>query len=108
MDIGPRARRADFDTLFAVQLHTVVGAQTPEVCDPAAATVAHTDVLAAVHQLSPRQRAVVVLFYYEDRPMDEIAAILGCTSSTAWNHLRAARQRLATLIREEEAADDVG
>jgi DNA-directed RNA polymerase specialized sigma24 family protein len=32
--------------------------------------------MAAIRQLSPRQRSVVVLFYYEDRPMDEIAEIL--------------------------------
>ena len=88
------------------ELHTVAGSQTPPVPDPATVTATHTDVLAAVQQLAPRQRAVVVLFYFEDRPMDEIATILGCTPSTAWNHLRAARQRLATLM-GEEVTDDV-
>jgi len=64
------------------------------------------EIRAAVDTLPPKQRAVVVLFYFEDRPMDEIATILGCTPSTAWNHLRAARQRLATLM-GEEVTDDV-
>ena len=40
----------------------------PEVSDPA--------LLAAVRELSPRQRAVVALFYLEDRPMDEVAELL--------------------------------
>ena len=35
------------------------------------------EVLAAVRRLAPGQRAVVVLFYFEDRPMSEIAEILG-------------------------------
>jgi len=89
------------------ELHVAAGQEGPPVPDPAAVTATHTDVVAAVQQLPPRQRAVVVLFYYEDRPMDEIATIVGCTPSTAWNHLRAARQRLATLM-GEEVTDDVG
>ena len=88
------------------ELHAVAGPEAPPVPDPAAVTATHTDVMVALQQLPPRQRAVVVLFYYEDRPMDEIATILGCTPSTAWNHLRAARQRLATLM-GEEVTDDV-
>jgi RNA polymerase sigma factor (sigma-70 family) len=94
---GREVRRAE--------LHSVVGAQPPETPDPATDTATHADVMSAVHQLAPRQRAVVVLFYFEDRPMDEIAEILGCTSSTAWNHLRAARHNLANLM--GEVADDV-
>ena len=89
-----------------LELHSYVGAPTAPAPDPAAVTATHADVMAALQQLAPRQRAVVVLFYYEDRPMDGIAAILGCTPSTAWNHLRAARHRLAVLM-GEEVADDV-
>ena len=60
------------------------------------------DLDAAVRSLSPRQRSVVVLFYFEDRPMDEIADIVGCSTSTGWVHLHRARKRLATLLSEEE------
>ena len=55
---------------------------------------------------SPRQRAVVVLFYFEDRPMDEIAVLLGCSTSTGWSHLHTARHKLALLL-TEEVDDDV-
>jgi RNA polymerase sigma factor (sigma-70 family) len=88
------------------ELHGVVGGSSASTPDPATTSATHADVMATVQQLPPRQRAVVVLFYYEDRPMDEIAVIVGCTPSTAWNHLRAARQRLAALI-GEEVTDDV-
>ncbi len=66
----------------------------------------HDDVLAAVRALPGQQRAVVVLFYFEDRPMPEVAEIVGCSVSTGWNHLHRARKRLATLL-DEDVTDDV-
>jgi RNA polymerase sigma-70 factor (ECF subfamily) len=59
------------------------------------------EVRAAVDTLPPKQRAVVVLFYFEDRPMDEIADLLGCSTSTGWSQLHTARHKLALLLAEE-------
>lgn len=59
------------------------------------------EVLAAVRCLPPRQRAVVVLFYLEDRPMAEIADILGIAESTGWSQLHTARKHLAAALHEE-------
>ena len=64
------------------------------------------EVLTAVRRLAPRQRAVVVLFYFEDRPMTEIADILGCSESTGWSQLHTARRHLAQAL-AEEVTDDV-
>lgn len=64
------------------------------------------EVLSAVKLLPPKQRAIVVLFYFEDRPIEEIADLVGCAVSTAWSQLHTARQRLA-LILGEEASDHV-
>lgn len=58
------------------------------------------DVLRAVRTLSPSQRAAVVLFYFEDLPVSEVADALGCTEATAKVHLHRARRRLAVLLRE--------
>ncbi len=66
----------------------------------------HDDVLAAVRDLPAQQRAVVVLFYFEDRPMPEIAGLVGCSVSTGWSHLHNARKRLAAVL-GEEVTDDV-
>jgi RNA polymerase sigma-70 factor (ECF subfamily) len=63
-------------------------------------------VLAAVRRLAPKQRAVVVLFYFEDRPMAEIAEIVGCSESTGWSQLHTARRHLAATL-SEEVTDDV-
>ncbi|MFN8194453.1 MAG: sigma-70 family RNA polymerase sigma factor [Nocardioidaceae bacterium] len=65
------------------------------------------DVLRAIATLGPKQRAIVALFYYLDRPMTEIAEILGCSESTGWSQLHHARRRLAELL-HEEVPDDVG
>ena len=65
------------------------------------------ELMAALRALPYKQRAVVVLFYFEDRPMTEIAEIVGCTPSTGWVHLHRARLRLGVLL-SEEVPEDVG
>lgn len=61
----------------------------------------------AVQQLPPRQRAVVALFYQEDRSTREIADILECSISTATSHLNQARTRLARELGEPAATIDM-
>ena len=58
------------------------------------------DVATAIRQLSTSQRAAIVLHYYEDRPVAEIATILGCAEATARVHLHRGRRRLAVLLGE--------
>jgi len=64
------------------------------------------DVARAVSELAPMQRAAVVLFYWEDRPVLEIARILEVSESTVKQHLYRARHRLADLL-GEGVTDDV-
>ncbi len=63
------------------------------------------DLIAAIRTLPPKQRAVVVLFYLEDRPMDEVADLVGCSTSTGFVHLHQARKRLAAALGEEVDSD---
>ena len=58
------------------------------------------EVVSAVRQLPAQQQAVLVLFYYEDRPMKEIADLLGIAESTGFVHLHRARRTLATTLGE--------
>jgi len=64
-------------------------------------------VLDAVKQLSPMQRAAIALFYLEDRPIAEIADLLGISVSTCTVHLTRGRRRLAELL-GPEVEHDVG
>lgn len=60
------------------------------------------DVSGAIRRLSGSQRAAIVLHYYEDRSTADVAAILGCSESTARVHLHHARRRLAQLLGEDD------
>ena len=66
---------------------------------------ADVDLIRAIRQLPPMQRAAVVLIYFEDRPVPEITAILGCSESTARVHLHRARKHLAEILGEEVSED---
>ena len=52
------------------------------VTDPAADTTTRLDLWDRVQQLPPRQRAVLVLRYYEDLSEAEIASVLGVSAGT--------------------------
>lgn len=81
--------------------------QRPESVDSPMDSAVDAELLAALRTLPHQQRAVVVLFYFEDRPMQEIAEIMGCSASTGWVHLHRARTRLGALL-GEEVSEDVG
>ena len=63
------------------------------------------DVARSVGKLSPMQRAVVVLFYWEDLSVFDIAHALGVSESTVKQHLFRARAKLADLLGEEVTSD---
>ena len=63
------------------------------------------DLMRAVAVLPAQQRAAVVLFYFEDRPVAEIADLLDCSESAAKVWLHRARRRLAELLAEEVTED---
>ena len=56
------------------------------------------DLVGAVVSLPRAQRAAVALFYLEDRPVTEVAELMGCTESTVKVHLHRARGRLAEAL----------
>lgn len=72
---------------------------------PVFAKSSDPDLMRAIGSLPSKQRAAIVLFYLEDRPVAEVAEILDCSESTAKVHLHRARQKLAGLLGEEVTAD---
>jgi RNA polymerase sigma-70 factor (sigma-E family) len=67
--------------------------------DPIEYNVVERDaVLDAVAHLAPRRRAVVVLRFYEDRSIEEIASILGCADGTVKSQLSRALGQLAVEL----------
>jgi RNA polymerase sigma-70 factor (ECF subfamily) len=60
----------------------------------------------ALRQLSPNQRAAVVMRYEADLSIDEIARRLGTSSPTVRVHLHRGRRRLRELLSDHEGGRD--
>lgn len=67
------------------------------VADDSGAVCERLALGAALARLPARQRACVVLHYYEDLPLTDIAEALGCGVGTVKSHLHDARRALALL-----------
>lgn len=71
------------------------GVRTPDVD-----IVEHDRMFAALRQLSPRQRAAVVLRFYEDLPEKQIAEAMGISVGTVKSTLSRGLERLRDLVDE--------
>ena len=84
-------RRWRHDAVPSAQLPEQV---VPDSTDMVAAAVA---VRAALAQLAPKQRAVLVLRFYEDLSEAQTAEVLGCSVSTVKSQTRDALSRMRTI-----------
>jgi RNA polymerase sigma-70 factor (ECF subfamily) len=76
--------------------------------EPAAASVPVEEQLhvrALLEQLPPGERQCLILFYFQDWPLDMIARELGITPATVRVRLHRARERFRTLWAKEEVSD---
>ena len=62
------------------------------------------DLLAALRELTPAQRAAVYLHYRADLPVREVAHITGMSTAAVRVHLMRGRRRLAELLGGEDDA----
>ena len=75
-------------------------AATESPADPAETSERRADVLAALGQLGPDQRAALVLVDMEGYSVDEAATILGCAPGTVKSRCSRGRVRLAPLLQQ--------
>jgi RNA polymerase sigma-70 factor (ECF subfamily) len=62
---------------------------------------ASMELVSAIANLSDRQRSAVVLHYIADKPVADVAAVLGTTTGTVKVHLSRARRRLREELEEQ-------
>jgi RNA polymerase sigma-70 factor (ECF subfamily) len=74
----------------------MVDHRLPDVIDPSQQRA--NELVALLRQLPEKQRAAIVLHYYADRPVKDVAAALRVTPATARVHLHRARCRLLRLL----------
>ena len=79
---------------------TVPDRPSGQAADWADTVVQRQDIVAALRRLPKRQRAVIVLRYFEDRPDNEIAAILGVAQGTVRSQTHKALASLRTTLAE--------
>lgn len=91
--IDPARRRASFGRAV-VRLVPATSA----VPDPADGVALRADLAIALGRLTPRQRACVVLYYYEDLSVPQVARALGCGEGTVKRTLHDARSVLSGLF----------
>lgn len=80
-----------------------VGDDSPEAAALAGGYAAdsrfeHQALYAAIDKLPPGERAAILLFYMEDRPVKEISSILGIPGGTVRSHLSRGREHLRKII----------
>jgi RNA polymerase sigma-70 factor (ECF subfamily) len=81
-----RRRYAEQRAMRRLSRPVTIGADLPEDTDA---------FWGEVRGLPHRQRVAIALFYLEDRPVAEIAGVLGCAEATARVHLLRGRRSLA-------------
>ncbi len=84
-----------------------------DIPDPAAGVALRADLASALGILTPRQRACLVLYYYEDLSIPQVARALNCGEGTVKRHLHDARSALYGLLsavgsEEEKGRDRAG
>ena len=88
------------DTTFMLAGDNLPELAAPEGDSPHAAVESenHTDLIAAVRALTPKQRVVVELCYFEGYSLEEIANIVHCPTNTVKTRLHHARNKMRELL----------
>ncbi|MCP9208603.1 SigE family RNA polymerase sigma factor [Streptomyces cucumeris] len=76
--------------------------------DPFESVDLEQSLAAAVRRLPGRQRAVVVLRYFEDLSVEDTAEVLGCTAGTVKSQASKALRTLQSLVPRTESVEGGG
>lgn len=60
----------------------------------------------AIRRLPPRHRDAILLYYYQDMTIQEVAQALHAAPSTILKRLNQAKDKLREMLREEDDSDD--
>ena len=105
-DFGPYVRRAVVNQVKRTFLRRGFQRRSDSILDNRAPFATEEQIVRqqvvwdALRRLPPKQRAAVVLHYYEALPIDDVAHAMGTSSGTAKAHLSRGRDRLRLLLEE--------
>jgi len=95
---GAMKARRDADRVMIVASGASTAAPEPAHVD----RYGDPDLLAALRRLSDGQRAAVILFYYADLPVAEVASRLGTNQLVVRANLSRGRRRLRQLLSDDD------
>ncbi|WP_418060521.1 SigE family RNA polymerase sigma factor [Pimelobacter simplex] len=84
----------------STEVVTEISASVPSGYDLAESVAAREALLAVLAELPPRQRACVVLRYFEDLSVADTARVLGCTEGTVKSQTARALDRLRSVFED--------
>jgi RNA polymerase sigma-70 factor (ECF subfamily) len=74
--------------------------ELPDLPDPSQPQA--YELVSILRELPGKQRAAIVMRYYADRPVSDVAAALGVSQATARVHLHRGRRRLKRLLEDSD------
>ncbi|MBQ9156892.1 MAG: RNA polymerase sigma factor [Eubacterium sp.] len=77
------------------------GQTVPDILDQEIARDQELTILSAIDQLSPNHRLAVILYYYDELSVKEIARVTGCLEGTVKSRLYFARRKLRSILEKE-------
>jgi RNA polymerase sigma factor (sigma-70 family) len=77
-----------------------------ELDSPAVATEARLDLHEELRKLTPRERACLVLRYYDDLKVDDIAEVLGISSGAVKRYLSDGLAKMAISLADDGTVED--
>jgi RNA polymerase sigma factor (sigma-70 family) len=80
-------------------------ATPPEVESPESATEARLDIHGELQKLTPRERACLVLRYYDDLKVDDIASTLELSSGAVKRYLSDGLAKMAAALRPDDGTE---
>jgi len=93
--------RTFVDTYRRRRKREILSAAVPDFAGVGTASDVRLTLLAALAEVSPRYRAVLVLRYWEDRSIAETAAALGISDGSVKSHANRGLQQLRSVLGDQ-------
>ena len=101
-----RKKKHEFLTIEESALDNVSEEEAAHLLDQEAPSERVRYLEAALGQLPPDERALLLLFYWKERTIDELAGITGLTTANVKVRLHRIRKKLYVLIKRMEDESD--
>lgn len=96
-----RKRKLEYHYIEENAINQVSDKQSESLLEPTEDEERIVRLMQAIELLEPQEKALITLFYYEERPMTVIGEILGMTLANVKTKLHRTRKKLYLLINKE-------